>query len=464
MIGEGGFSTVRLATNRATGAIFAVKSAPHELGHDPTDPSSRDDADMLCDEARVLYKLCHASIIHCYGIQISPRQVLMVLELMEGGNLFDRIVNKATHHYTEAEARRAAFVLLHAVAYLASHGIVHRDLKPENLLLSSSSNDHDFKIADFGLACDLADGTLAAGFAGTAGYVAPEVYDSVEFREHPGYGCSCDVWSSGVIVFALLGGYLPWSAKDEEVHKRRIRTERCRFADSCWDEVSEDAMGLVERLLDYNPRRRIGAAEALNASWFLADSVELRRNTLYRGHANLTNSADEQRDEGVFGERVHAALSTRSDDDDEQTYASSRSSPSRTRARSLTVEVPEKTALHAWSTRAEHGYTTFEDLDLGDEIGVGGFSRVKVATNRVTGARFAVKEAPHKPGHDPATDPDDADMLCSPARARSTRISRNFDRNRSGTRPLKGKCISRRAWFPAQATRRGFYGSSSTRP
>ena len=151
-LGEGGFSTVRIATNRVTNATFAVKSAPHKLGHDPTTRSGKDDADMLCDEARVLHKLCHASVIHCYGIQIYPKEVLMVLELMEGGELFDRIVAKPTHHYTEAEARRAAFVLLHAVAYLASHGVAHRDLKPENLLLASHANDHDFKIADFGLA------------------------------------------------------------------------------------------------------------------------------------------------------------------------------------------------------------------------------------------------------------------------------------------------------------------------
>ena len=126
-----------------TGATFAVKSAPHKIGHDPTSPSGRDDADMLCDEARV-HKLCHASVIHCYGIQIYPKIVLMVLELMEGGELFDRIVAKPTHHYTEAEARKAAFVLLHAVAYLTSHGIVHRDLKPENLLLTSGSEKGDF--------------------------------------------------------------------------------------------------------------------------------------------------------------------------------------------------------------------------------------------------------------------------------------------------------------------------------
>ena len=80
-LGVGGFSTVRVATNRSTGALFAVKSAPHKPGHDPTSASGKDDADMRCDEARVLHMLCHASVIHCYGIAIFPKEVLMVLEL-----------------------------------------------------------------------------------------------------------------------------------------------------------------------------------------------------------------------------------------------------------------------------------------------------------------------------------------------------------------------------------------------
>ena len=154
-LGEGGFSTVRVGTNRSTGARFAVKEAPHKAGHDPElDP---DDADMLCDEARILRRIFHASVVHCYDVVVRPDRCFLVLELMEGGELFDRIVAKRDHHYTEAEARRTAYVLLNAVAYLGRHGVVHRDLKPENLLLQHASNDHDFKIADFGLAQLLAD-------------------------------------------------------------------------------------------------------------------------------------------------------------------------------------------------------------------------------------------------------------------------------------------------------------------
>ena len=407
-LGVGGFSTVRVATNRSTGALFAVKSAPHKPGHDPTSASGKDDADMLCDEARVLHMLCHASVIHCYGIAIFPKEVLMVLELMEGGELFERIVAKPTHHYTEAGARKAAYVLLHAVEYLTAHGIVHRDLKPENLLLRSDSSDHDFKIADFGLAVvlsrpgDVPGRRLVKEYAGTPGYVAPEVYDACDYPNHPGYGAEADAWSCGAIIYALLGGYLPWPTRDMEKHKAQLRTRTVSFADASWEEVSPEATDLVRGLLDRDPYRRTKLAKALGAKWFEMDSNDLGRNTLYRCHVNFAQSLDqvnslEERCTSGFGRHVHDAA--------EKEEVAVASSP-----------VPRKGALHAWDLKEKHGYTTFEDLDIGEKLGEGGFAVVRLATNRVTKATFAVKEAPHKPGHDPNRDPDDADMLADEAK------------------------------------------------
>ncbi|KAH8044670.1 calmodulin-dependent protein kinase [Aureococcus anophagefferens] len=352
-LGVGGFSTVRVATNRIAGALFAVKSAPHKPGHDPTSASGKDDADMLCDEARVLHMLCHASVIHCYGIAIFPKEVLMVLELMEGGELFERIVAKPTHHYTEAGARKAAY--------------------PENLLLRSDSSDHDFKIADFGLAVvlsrpgDVSGKRLVKEYAGTPGYVAPK--STRRLPEPPGYGAEADAWSCGAIIYALLGGYLPWPTRDMEKHKAQLRTKTVSFADASWEEVSPEATDLVRGLLDRDPYRRTKLAKALGAKWFEMDSNDLGRNTLYRCHVNFAQSLDqvnslEERCTSGFGRHVHDAA--------------------------------EKEEVAVASAR--------------------GFAVVRLATNRVTSATFAVKEAPHKPGHDPNRDPDDADMLADEAK------------------------------------------------
>ncbi|KAH8048219.1 calmodulin-dependent protein kinase [Aureococcus anophagefferens] len=260
-LGEGGFAVVRLATNRVTSATFAVKEAPHKPGHDPNrDP---DDADMLADEAKILRSLCHDTVIHCYDVVVRPEQCFVVLQLMRGGELFDRIVGKPNHHYTENEARKAAYVLLNAVAFLSDHGVVHRDLKPENLLLADDANDHDFKIADFGLAAILTDERPALDdFAGTPGYAAPEVYDARDFYDVAGYGVASDCWSCGALIFCLLGGYLPWSARDEEKMAANIRAQDVEFHAGYWDTASPEAKELIAGLLRRDPARRLSAAAA----------------------------------------------------------------------------------------------------------------------------------------------------------------------------------------------------------
>ena len=289
-LGHGGFAVVRLARNRVTGATFAVKEAPHKPGHDPRrDP---DDADMLADEAKILRSLCHDTVLHCYDVEVRPHVCFVVLEIMRGGELFDRIVTKPTHHYTENEARKAAYVLLNAVAYLADHAIVHRDLKPENLLLAEEANDHDFKIADFGLAARLDDEShRTAGlrdFAGTPGYVAPEVYDAAEFYDVPGYGHQADVWSCGAIIYILLGGYLPWSAKDEKKMAANIRAQDVEFHDGYWDDVSPQAKDLLRVLLARDPKARASADRALGHNWFGMDDTALDYNKLHGAHETMS--------------------------------------------------------------------------------------------------------------------------------------------------------------------------------
>ena len=316
-LGKGAFAEVRVATNRTTGARFAVKLAPHKPGHVANTYDPDDEADMICDEARVLLCLCHSSVLHCYDVVVHPDKCFLVVELMEGGELFDRIVNKANHHYTETEARRAAYVLLNAVAYLAAQGVVHRDLKPENLLLETSANDHDFKIADFGLAALLADAPRRAlhDYAGTPGYVAPEVYDARDARDGDGfggYGVAADVWSCGAIIYTLLGGYLPWSARDEERMAANIRHQDVEFHEGYWDNVSGEAKALIRALLARDPNTRETAAAALADPWFAMDSTVLDYNKLHATHDTFSASHAHVKATGKssrhFGHHVHDAI------------------------------------------------------------------------------------------------------------------------------------------------------------
>merc|ERR1712196_76301 len=136
-------------------------------------------------------------------------------EIVEGGELFDRIQAKTT--YNEKEARSTILLLLDALAHIHDHKIAHRDLKPENLLLKSKRNDTELKIADFGFAV-VTDGDNLNQMCGTPGYVAPEILLGKN------YGMAVDIWAAGVILYILLGGYPPFYADtDEQMYKDIIK-------------------------------------------------------------------------------------------------------------------------------------------------------------------------------------------------------------------------------------------------
>jgi serine/threonine protein kinase len=142
-LGTGAFSTVKLATKKATGEVFAVKIV-NKKNLTPKD------VDSLLTEIEILGKLDHPHIIKLYESIEEGHEYYIVTELVNGGELFDRIVSKT--HYTELEARNLVKSLLETVAYMHDSGVVHRDLKPENLLLMSETNDTNVKICDFGFA------------------------------------------------------------------------------------------------------------------------------------------------------------------------------------------------------------------------------------------------------------------------------------------------------------------------
>ncbi|KAH8044087.1 calmodulin-dependent protein kinase [Aureococcus anophagefferens] len=263
---------------------------------------------MLADEAKILRSLCHDTVIHCYDVVVRPEQCFVVLQLMRGGELFDRIVGKPNHHYTENEARKAAYVLLNAVAFLSDHGVVHRDLKPENLLLADDANDHDFKIADFGLAAILTD-ERRRSTTGTPGYAAPEVYDARDFYDVAGYGVASDCWSCGALIFCLLGGYLPWSARRGEDGREHPGPGR-RVPRGLLGHRVARGQG-VDR---GPPAARPGAAAlraALDCAWFAMDDTVLEYNKLHDVHDTLSVSHDHVQDTGhahLRGVHVHDVI------------------------------------------------------------------------------------------------------------------------------------------------------------
>ncbi|RXN28469.1 calcium calmodulin-dependent kinase type II subunit alpha isoform X1 [Labeo rohita] len=187
-------------------------------------------------------------------------QLFEELGKVTGGELFEDIV--AREYYSEADASHCIQQILEAVLHCHQMGVVHRDLKPENLLLASKSKGAAVKLADFGLAIEVeGDQQAWFGFAGTPGYLSPEV-----LRKDP-YGKAVDLWACGVILYILLVGYPPFWDEDQHRLYQQIKAGAYDFPSPEWDTVTPEAKDLINKMLTINPSKRITAAEALKHPW-----------------------------------------------------------------------------------------------------------------------------------------------------------------------------------------------------
>mmetsp|Transcript_17375 Transcript_17375/g.20456 ORF Transcript_17375/g.20456 Transcript_17375/m.20456 type:complete len:256 (-) Transcript_17375:477-1244(-) len=206
-LGSGAFSTVyrgvkKDSTEKENVAIKRVSKQACK---------SDDDIQGLFDEVTILQKIHHPHVMRLHSFFEDTKFYSLVTELVVGGELFDRIVQK--NHYNELVARDLVRIFLQTLDFLHTNGIVHRDLKPENLLLASKDDDTNVKIADFGFAKHISEKLNTV--CGTPDYIAPEICGLLDLKntpkdKRPCYDCKCDIWSAGVIIYILLGGYPPF--------------------------------------------------------------------------------------------------------------------------------------------------------------------------------------------------------------------------------------------------------------
>uniref|UniRef100_A0A4W5KF23 calcium/calmodulin-dependent protein kinase n=1 Tax=Hucho hucho TaxID=62062 RepID=A0A4W5KF23_9TELE len=190
----------------------------------------------------------------------------LVFDLVTGGELFEDIV--AREYYSEADASHCIQQILEAVLHCHQTGVVHRDLKPENLLLASKLKGAAVKLADFGLAIEVqGDQQAWFGFAGTPGYLSPEV-----LRKDP-YGKPVDMWACGVILYILLVGYPPFWDEDQHRLYQQIKAGAYDFPSPEWDTVTPEAKDLINKMLTINPAKRVTATDALKHPWICQRST-----------------------------------------------------------------------------------------------------------------------------------------------------------------------------------------------
>jgi calcium/calmodulin-dependent protein kinase I len=257
-LGAGKFSDVYLATLTSDPSKrFAVKVI------DVSRLSSKDRS-LLDGERKVLEQLKHPNIVQHYESYEAGGKVHLVTEYLEGGELFDSIIDR--EKYTEADARRVLTSIAEALKYCHSKGIVHRDLKPENILLCKRTKDSDVKLADFGFArmVDLNGGCETQ--LGTPGYVAPEILKKQVYQ------APVDMWAFGVIAYILLCGYPPFYGNNDHELFVQIKGGTFSFDPAHWSHISEKAKDMIRQLLKLDPHKRLTAEGVLSHPWMTGEA------------------------------------------------------------------------------------------------------------------------------------------------------------------------------------------------
>ncbi|CAJ1054494.1 calcium/calmodulin-dependent protein kinase type 1D [Xyrichtys novacula] len=257
VLGTGAFSEVVLAQEKLTGRMFAVKCIPKK--------ALKGKESSIENEIAVLRKIKHENIVALEDIYESPDHLYLIMQLVSGGELFDRIVEKG--FYTEKDASTLIRQVLDAVNYLHRMGIVHRDLKPENLLYFNPQDESKIMISDFGLSKMEGSGDVMSTACGTPGYVAPEV-----LAQKP-YSKAVDCWSIGVIAYILLCGYPPFYDENDSKLFEQILKADYEFDAPYWDDISDSAKDFIGNLMEKDPVKRFTCEQALRHPWIAGDTA-----------------------------------------------------------------------------------------------------------------------------------------------------------------------------------------------
>mmetsp|Transcript_36476 Transcript_36476/g.86052 ORF Transcript_36476/g.86052 Transcript_36476/m.86052 type:complete len:337 (-) Transcript_36476:973-1983(-) len=255
LLGSGAHGAVRLGQHVQTGECVAVKISPTVVVH------------SACKEMTALTRLDHPHIVRLLGVQVDMHheRVYMIMELCQGGELFDRIAECGG--LPEDEARRYFVHIVSALHHCHQNHVYHRDLKPENILLDGQDNA---KVADFGLAAVYQHMNEDARYlrhtkVGSVMYAAPEVLTSTA---QAGYdAAAADMWSLGIILFSMLSGTLPFQCAAASRCKRYAAVLQQGIQVMCPDTLSPDVTALLARMIHPDPKQRYTPEQALQSQW-----------------------------------------------------------------------------------------------------------------------------------------------------------------------------------------------------
>lgn len=252
-LGRGEFGVTYLCTDRESRLGLACKSISKRKLRTAVD------IEDVRREVAILSTLPeHPNIVKLKATYEDTENVHLVMELCEGGELFDRIV--ARGHYSERAAAGVARTIAEVVRMCHVSGVMHRDLKPENFLFANKKENSPLKVIDFGLSVFFKPGERFTEIVGSPYYMAPEVLKR-------NYGPEVDIWSAGVILYILLCGVPPFWAETEQGVALAILRCALDFKREPWPQISESAKSLVRQMLDPDPKKRLTAQQVLEHPW-----------------------------------------------------------------------------------------------------------------------------------------------------------------------------------------------------
>ena len=251
-IGSGGFAKVVLGTHIPTGEKVAIKIMDKEQIY-----ADELNKQRVLNEIAILKIVRHNNIIKLYEVMESSKKIYLVMENCDRGELFDYIVEKK--HLTEKQACTFFQEIIDALSYLHSQNIVHRDIKPENILLETFGKSLTCKLIDFGISRTYTLDKLIGTPCGTASYAPPEMHKGEEY-----YGLLSDIWSAGVLLYAMVFGYLPFCEDDEDKNIENIVKGNYEIP----PEASKDLADLLKHILDIDPSTRYDIDQIKQHPWF----------------------------------------------------------------------------------------------------------------------------------------------------------------------------------------------------
>ncbi|XP_035276341.1 death-associated protein kinase 3-like [Anguilla anguilla] len=264
-LGSGQFAIVRRCRERASGKEYAAKFIKKRRAASSRRGVSREEIER---EVSILRHVRHPNIVTLHAVHESPSDVVLVLELVSGGELFDFLAEKES--LTEEEATRFLKQILDGVQYLHARGIAHFDLKPENIMLLDKSDPSPrIKLIDFGIAHRISPGDEFKNIFGTPEFVAPEIVN------YEPLGLEADMWSIGVITYIMLSGASPFLGDSKQETLANISAVSYEFDQEYFGSTSELAKDFIRRLLVKDPKKRMTIDDTLQHPWI---KVIKRRN------------------------------------------------------------------------------------------------------------------------------------------------------------------------------------------